>query len=76
MASYGYGYTRQECVNIARDYAVKIGKRTADKPFTMKWMRGFLKRWPELRVVKLRGLKHVRAEIASKELVDKYFKDL
>ena len=48
MASYGYGYTRQECVDIATNFAVQIGKRTPSKPFTMKWMRGFLKRWTKV----------------------------
>lgn len=76
MAAYGYGYTRQECVDIASDYAVHLGKRTMDKPFTMKWMRGFLKRWPELKVLKPRGLEHVRAKMASKETVAEYFKNL
>lgn len=52
MAGYGHGYTRQECVDIATDYAVQLGRRTQDRPLTMKWMRGFLKRWPELKVVK------------------------
>uniref|UniRef100_A0A8W8JBF7 HTH psq-type domain-containing protein n=1 Tax=Magallana gigas TaxID=29159 RepID=A0A8W8JBF7_MAGGI len=74
MAAYGYGYTRQECVNIAPEYAVHLGKRTMDKPFTMKWMRGFLKRWPELKVLKPRGLEHARAKMASKETG--YFKNL
>lgn len=76
MAAYGYGYTRQECVNIASEYAVHLGKRTMDKPFTMKWMRGFLKRWPELKVLKPRGLEHARAKMASKETVAGYFKNL
>lgn len=47
-----------------------------DKPFTMKWMRGFLKRWPELKVLKPRGLEHARAKIASKKTVAGYFKNL
>ena len=51
-ASYGYGYTRQECVNLASDMAVQVGKRTKEQPLTLKWMRGFLKRWPELRLLK------------------------
>ena len=76
MAAYGFGYTRQEYVDIASDYAVHLGKRTIDKPFTMKWMRGFLKRWPELKVLKPRGLEHVRAKMASKETVAEYFKIL
>ncbi|XP_056017340.1 uncharacterized protein LOC130053792 [Ostrea edulis] len=76
MAAYGYGYTRQESVDIASDYAVHLGKRTMDKPFTMKWMRGFLKRWPKLKVLKPRGLEHVRAKMTSKETVAEYFKNL
>jgi hypothetical protein len=76
MASYGYGYTRQECVDIASDYATLLGKRSNDKPFTMKWMRGFLKRWPELKVLKPRGLEHVRAKTASKSVIAEYFQNL
>lgn len=76
MAAYGYGYTRQECVNIASEYAVHLGKRTMDKPFTMNWVRGFLKRWPELKVLKPRGLEHAQAKMVSKETVAGYFKNL
>lgn len=50
MAAYGYGYTRHECVNIGSEYAGHLGKRIVEKPFTMKWMRGLLKRCPELSV--------------------------
>ncbi|XP_062605062.1 uncharacterized protein LOC134266873 [Saccostrea cucullata] len=76
MAAFGYGFTRQECINIATDYAIFVGKRTPDKPFSMKWMRGFLKRWPELKVLKPRGLEHVRAKMASSETVSNYFENL
>ncbi|KAH3800094.1 hypothetical protein DPMN_153719 [Dreissena polymorpha] len=51
MADFGYGYTRQECVDIASDYAIQIGKRSKDKPLTIKWFRGFIKRWPELKII-------------------------
>ncbi|XP_053381188.1 uncharacterized protein LOC128549074 [Mercenaria mercenaria] len=47
MASYGYGYTRQECVDIASDYAVQLGKRDKDKRLSINWLKGFLHRWPE-----------------------------
>ncbi|XP_060572653.1 uncharacterized protein LOC132730691 isoform X2 [Ruditapes philippinarum] len=76
MAGYGHGYTRQECVDIATDYAVQLGRRTQDRPLTMKWMRGFLKRWPELKVVKPKGLEHARAKMASRDTVMKYFINL
>ena len=65
MADFGYGYTRQECVDLATDFAVQLGKRESDKPLSMKWMKGFLSRWPEIRVLKPRGLEHVRAKMTS-----------
>ncbi|KAH3781284.1 hypothetical protein DPMN_159111 [Dreissena polymorpha] len=34
MAEYGYGYTRKECIDIASDYAVQLGKRTHFLKFT------------------------------------------
>ena len=76
MASYSYGYTRQECVNLASDMAVQVGKRTKEQPLTLKWMRGSLKRWPELQVLKPRGLEHSRAKLTPKTTVDKYFENL
>ena len=76
MASYGYGYTRQICVNLASDMAVQVGKRTKEQPLTLKWMRGFLKRQLELRVLKPRGLDYNTAKLTSKATVDKYFGDL
>ena len=39
-------------------------------------MRGFLKRWPELRVLKPRSLENNRAKLTSKATVDKYFENL
>lgn len=71
MAAYSYGYTKLECVNIASEYAVHLGKRT-----TMKWMRGLLKRRPELKVLKPRGLEHARAKMESKETVAGYLQNL
>lgn len=76
MANYGYGYTRQECVDIASDYAVELGKRLKAKPLSMKWMNGFLSRWPEMKVLKPRGLEHVRAKMAKESTVMNYFDQL
>ena len=50
MASFGYGYTLQEVVDVATDYAVQLGKRTHDTPLTLNWFRRFVIRWPELHV--------------------------
>jgi hypothetical protein len=41
MANYGYGHTMQECVNIATEYAVSVGKRTRYNQLTLTWMDGF-----------------------------------
>jgi hypothetical protein len=76
MADFGYGYTRQECVDIASDYAIQIGKRSKDKPLTIKWFRGFIKRWPELKVIKPQNLEHARAKMASAAVVEKFFESL
>ncbi|XP_053391918.1 uncharacterized protein LOC128554649 [Mercenaria mercenaria] len=76
MASLGYGYTRSECVDIAADFAFQLGKRTKDRPLTIKWIRGFLRRWPELRVLKPRGLEYARARKASEAVVQQYFANL
>jgi hypothetical protein len=52
VATYGYGYTRSEVANVASDYAVQIGtRRPSDAPLTRGWLEGFIKRWPELKVL-------------------------
>ena len=76
MAEYGYGYTRQEVVDIASDYAVKNGGRDKQHPFSLKWFRRFVSRWPELKVLKPRSLEIARAKCSSVAVVDNYFKEL
>lgn len=76
MANYGYGYARQEVVDIATDYAVQLGIRDRQHPFTLKWFRGFVSRWPEIRILKPRSLEIARAKCASTSVVDKYFQEL
>jgi hypothetical protein len=57
VATYGYGYTRSEVANVASDYAVQIGtRRPSDAPLTRGWLQGFIKRWPELKVLRPRSL--------------------
>lgn len=76
MANYGYGYARQEVVDIATDYAVQLGIRDSQHPFTLKWFHGFVSRWPEIRTLKPRSLEITRAKCASTSVVDKYFQEL
>ena len=76
MAQLGYGYSRKESVVIASNYAVQLGKKTENQPLTIKWVKSFIKRRPELKVVKPRSLEHVRAKMASQITVDSYFSNL
>ena len=40
MARFGHGYTVQECFDLASDFATQLGKRSKDKPLSIKWMKG------------------------------------
>ncbi|KAH3891363.1 hypothetical protein DPMN_015461 [Dreissena polymorpha] len=75
MADLGYGYTQQECIDVASQFAVQLGKRTVGTPLSMMWMKGFLKRWPEMRVVKSRALDHVMAKMASEKMVSNFLEN-
>ncbi|XP_041366783.1 uncharacterized protein LOC121381522 [Gigantopelta aegis] len=76
VAKYGYGYTRQEVVDIASDYAAILQKRPQNKPLTLNWFNGFIKRWQEMCVVKPRALEFQRAKTASVFKIEAYFDQL
>ncbi|XP_052097897.1 uncharacterized protein LOC127732747 [Mytilus californianus] len=76
MASYGYGYTRQEVTDLATDFAHTINIKPRNEELTLRWFEGFIKRWPELRAVKPRSLEIQRAKCGSVANVEKYFASL
>lgn len=76
MANLGYGYTRQEVVDIGSRFAENLGKRKHRDPLTLRWFAGFVSRWPELRVIKPRSLEHLRAKAASPGNILRYFTEL
>ncbi|KAJ8304737.1 hypothetical protein KUTeg_018320 [Tegillarca granosa] len=76
MTAYGYGYTLQECTDIATEFAIQLGKHTADKPLTMKWMRGFRARWPDVQKFSPRALEYTRAKMTMEAIVMEYFDNL
>ena len=76
MAEVGYGYSRQETINLASDYAVCLGLRDKDHPLTNRWLYNFIQRWPELKLKKPRSLEIARAKCATREAVDNYFIEL
>ncbi|XP_052798487.1 uncharacterized protein LOC128230336 [Mya arenaria] len=76
MAEVGYGYSRQETIDLASDYAVSLGLRSKQNPLTDRWLYMFLSRWPELNVRKPRSLEVARAKCATRVAIDKYFDQL
>ena len=73
MSILGYGYMQQECVDVASQYAVQLGQRTADNPLSMKWIKGFLSRWPEMKVTKPRAFDYYEAKSAIELAVKTFF---
>jgi hypothetical protein len=76
MAELGYGYSRVETINLASDYAIHLGLRQREKPFSLKWLYNFLQRWPDLKVRKPRSLEAARAKCATRPVIDNYFTEL
>ena len=77
MVTIGYGYSKQEILNIANDYAISLGKKTEFDP-TLKhsWYSRFLTRWPVIHLEKAEKLVIVHAKATSAEVLDKYFNEL
>jgi hypothetical protein len=76
MASFGYGYSRAEVVDLATNYAVYKGIRDEDHPLSTKWYKNFMSRWPDLKIVKPRSLEIQRAKALSTECLRNYFQEL
>ena len=77
MAGIGYGYNKSGTQYMAKDYAVSLGKPTkAKESLSNNWFYGFIKRWPNLKIVKPQKLSIARAKYASRESLDKYYKEL
>ena len=76
MAVLGYGYTSSEVVSMASNYAFNLSRRDEGHPFSTKWFRCFMKRWPELHVTKPRSLSNYRAKATSETVVNDYFERL
>ena len=78
MASFGYGLTRAQVLQLASGHAIFLKKRTSDKPLTPNWFKiySFIKRWPELKVIKPSGLECCRAKSLNSEVVERYYSEL
>jgi hypothetical protein len=77
MASIGYGYSRQDFLNVASDFAISSKKKSAnDPPLTQSWYNGFKKRNPELTLAKPQKLSVVRAMCTSESVMNNHFDGL
>lgn len=76
MAEVGYGYSRQETINLASDYAVHVGIKQKAQTLGFDWFYGFMSRWPNLKLNKPRSLELSRAMSANPISINNYFKEL
>ena len=76
IAACCYGYTRRELAELAGETAFFLNKRDTSAPLHDKCVYDFLKRWPELKIMKPKGLSMVRARSATRETLDNYYKEL
>jgi hypothetical protein len=77
MASIDYGYNKSGIQFMARDFAVSLEKiLKSQEVLSNSWFYGFMSRWPNLKLVKPQKLSTCRAKYASKENIDKYFREL
>ena len=77
MNSIGYGYSRQEFLNLATDFAVSLKKKSPEDPsFTQAWFDGLKGRWPGITLAKPQKLSVVRAKSASQPIIEKYYAEL
>ena len=49
MVDYWYGYSCQECTDIATEYAILFGKRHKSQILSFHWLEDFISRWPEMK---------------------------
>ncbi|KAH3800246.1 hypothetical protein DPMN_153877 [Dreissena polymorpha] len=77
MAEIGYGYSMSECVRLATDFAISLGKRKNSEPcLSADWFSGLKKKWPDIHVAKPQKLSLARAKASSPEVLEHYFSDL
>ena len=75
MASIGYGYSKTNIQYVAADLAVSMGKEVGNC-LSHNWFYGFIRRWPELKVLKSQKFHLAHPEGASEEAIENYFKEL
>jgi len=80
MARRGFPLSEQQVRDLATDYAVKnklpVFDNSKEKQAGYYWLRGFLKRHPDLKVKKAESLSAARAQAVNEEKVSHWFQAL
>ena len=76
MSLCGYRYSRSEVVDMASEFDFCLQKRDRDHPLSVQWYISFMSRWPELKILKPRGLEIQRAKATTVNCVSCYYKEL
>ena len=61
---------------MATEYAIWLGHRDKEHPLSFQWYSDFMGRWPELKVIKPRGLEMQRAKATTLDCVTNYYNEL
>ena len=75
-AEVGFGYSRQETLNLASDLAFHLGIQDRKHPLSFDWFYAFMSLWPDLKVTKLVSLEAARSKSATESAVKNYFEEL
>ena len=73
MASLGYGYTRWQVIDFAENMATLTGRSVSP---TKHWFYGFMKRFPDLKMINPKKREKCRADSVSVKVVSSYFENL
>ena len=76
-ATFGYGYSRAQLINLLTDTALYLKKRlNTNKPIGQKKLSKFISRHSELKCTKPQRLCMLRAKSCTKEKIAAYFSEL
>ena len=76
LAEIGFGYNKTAIHYMANDFPDSLGKSTKGEKLSDNWFYGFTKRRSDLITVKPQKLSVPRAKSASRETLDRYYKEL
>ncbi|XP_060573049.1 uncharacterized protein LOC132730980 isoform X1 [Ruditapes philippinarum] len=76
LAYVGYGYTQVDFTRHASDYAISLGKKAADKPFSKSWYIHYRRRHPESELVVPFLLQNRKDLCTSEEKISNYYEQL